>query len=331
MNKKSLFQKTNLPVIIFAVALVVILPLRTWQMFKITEGGSGFFTVNGIQGTILYILFAVFCAAIIAVSFINRKSYVLTDNDGNDKGSGIIAALTAVSLIVDALMSLNFVLDLNLSFIRMPQFSNSLLSKPEICNKIITAQMLFALASAVYFILYSKDVFSGKSCAGKHRILSLCPVGWSIIRIVYRFTITISYLRVAQLTIEMFMLVFFILFFMNYAQVNSKISSDGLDWKLSAYGLPAVLFALTSYFPQIIALFTKRADLLYSYSVPYGCDPVAAIFILSVVLIRLGVKAEKGQETDTKAEDAETGIEASAENAVPDENGEESQGTGTDA
>ena len=56
-------------------------------------------------------------------------------------------------------------------------------------------------------------------------------------RLVFRFTRTISYIRVSDLMLEMLMLVFFIMFFMAFAQVNSRVDPNKKEWKIAAYGL----------------------------------------------------------------------------------------------
>ena len=113
---------------------------------------------------------------------------------------------------------------------------------------------------------------------------------------VYRFTRTISYQRVSDLTFELIMLAFMIMIFMAFAQVNSQISSKNCEWKLAGYGLTAALFALVCFVPRLIVTVIGKDFLLYEYSAAEFCDLGVAIFICSVAFTRLTDRA------DTKAE-----------------------------
>ncbi len=294
MKKKS-FSDTAIPAFIFAAALIIALPLRTWQYFNIIEGSTGFFSENNTAIWILYGAVIIACAAIIVISFIKRKNFVLEVNPEKRPGCGILAAMLSVFSFADAMMSFNHTFNLGLSIFMMPEYPE-LSDAPQlygVVEKIVGLEGLFALVSAVYFALCAIAFISGKSVGEKLRLLSLSPVIWNVFRIIYRFSITISYLRVSQLTFEMFMLIFLIVWFMSYAQVNSKVNGSGFEWKIAAYGFIASFFALVCFVPQLIAVIAGRSDLLYSYSVPCYCDFAAAMYILSTVLTRISTKADE--------------------------------------
>ncbi len=298
LMKKKVFSDTAVPAFIFAAALVIALPLRTWQYFNVIEGTTGFFSENNFAVWLLYGVAVVACAAIIAVSYIKRKKFVLDVNPEKRPGCGILAAFLSVFSFADAMMSFNHALNLGLSIFMMPEYPdlNDAPQLHEVIEKIVGLEGLFALVSAVYFALCAIAFISGKSVGEKLRLLSLSPVIWNVLRIIYRFSITISYLRVSQLTFEMFMLIFLIVWFMSYAQVNSKVNGYGLEWKIVAYGLIAAFFALLCFIPQFIAVIAGRSDLLYRYSVPCYCDFAAAVYILSTVLTRISTKADEKSE-----------------------------------
>lgn len=308
MQKKSMLEGITLPAILFAIVAVVAIPLRTYQYFSNIEASTGFYIEKDAIIWVLYALMAVCFVFSVGYSFIKSKAFVLDFKHERRLGCGILSALLAVLTLGDALRCFNRTFDLRLDFILEAQYPDML--EPErakIVESVVNLEGLTAIAAAVFFIVSAISFISGKSVAEKFRLLSLTPVIWCVARIVYRFSITISYLRVSQLTIEMFMLILDILFFMTYAQTNSKVNAKGLEWKLIAYGFPAALLSLLSFIPQFIVLVADKKELLYMYSVPCYCDFAIALFILSILISRIRVKG-----TD-EAEIAETASEETAE------------------
>lgn len=307
MQKKTFFKGINLPAAVFAAAAVIALPLRTVQYFTNTEASTGFYAEKNIGVWALYAVMAAVCLFCVAFGFIIRKSAALDFSSRKRPGCGIVSALFAALTVGDALRCFNRIFELRLDFILSPSYPDSFEpARAKIVESVITLEGAAAILAAIFFAASAFSFLSGKSSGENFRLLSLAPVLWSVARIVYRFSITISYLRVSQLTIEMFMLIFFILFFMTYAQVNSKVNASGLDWKLIAYGFPAAFFALLSFVPQFVILLAGKEELLYMYSVPYYCDFGAALFILSILLTRLGTRDAAGKTEVEETSEAKT-------------------------
>lgn len=298
MKNRPMSSSIGVLTAVFAVVLIVLLPLRTMQYYNDIEGGTGFYKEINPAVILSLALLAVGVIACIAVAFISRKAMKLSFVKEKNIGCGAFSAFLALGAAVDGLTCLNHVLNLGLSFLPVPQYPDFLPSS----ETVMRLEAIFAFISAVFFILCAVEFFSGRSCGEKLRLLSLSPVVWSVLRIVYRFTITISYIRVSQLALEMFMLIFFVLFFMAYAQVNSKVNAKGLDWKIAGYGFPAVLLGLLSFVPQAIIFIGGRSDLLYIYSVPCLCDAAAALFILAVILTRLNIGSEVDETIEIPAD-----------------------------
>lgn len=314
MQKKSLLEGITFPAIIFAVISVIAIPLRTFQYFNNIEASTGFYMEQNTSVWALYALMAAICIFSIGFAIIGRKALVLDFNHEKRAGCGILSALLAILTLGDALRCFNHTFDLRLEFILSAQYPDML--EPErakIVESVINLEGITAVAAAMFFIVSALSFLSGKSVAEKFRLLSLAPVLWSVARIIYRFSITISYLRVSQLTIEMFMLIFGILFFMTYAQTNSKVNAKGLDWKLVAYGFPTAFFSLLSFIPQFVALVAGKEELLYIYSVPYYCDFAASLFILSILISRIRVKSGDAETTEEETASEEQKAAAEAE------------------
>ena len=174
------------------------------------------------------------------------------------------------------------------------------------------AQPYLVLGEIVVVIL-TIGSFSGKTSGTEYRILSLTPVFWSIIRMVGRFMRTISYVRVSELLFEMVMLVFMIMFFMAFAQCNSKVNEKDCIWKVAAYGLPAALLALVCSVPRIILSLIGSADLIYSQSSVEFADLGIALFIIAVVLTKVISKTESDETEEEEASEESEEAEEKAE------------------
>lgn len=332
MQKKSFLEGINLPAAVFALVAIIALPLRTYQYLTNIEASTGFFVEKNIGVWALYALMAVICLFSIIYGLTGRRKFALDFSHERRAGCGIVSALLAVLAIGDSLSCFNHTLDLRLDFILSAQYPDALEpAREKIVTSVINLEGLTAVAAAVFFAASALSFISGKSVGEKLRLLSLAPVLWCVARIVYRFSITISYLRVSQLTIEMFMLIFCILFFMTYAQVNSKVNAKGLDWKIVAYGFPAAFFALLSFVPQFVLLLAGKEELLYMYSVPYYCDFGIALFALAIVITRIRIK-EKDEEPEVVEEAAPEAVEEVADEAspeaAPEETSENAEDTG---
>ena len=243
MKGFSVKSGIGLGAIIFAVAAIITLPLRTTQFFTVLEGGTGFFTTLNLSVYLLYALLAIATLAFIILGLSKRKSLDFTRDVSKRPVSGIISLLTAASVFVDGINCATVVMNSRLPIIDYSNYGTPAINTDKL---IFGAEALFAVISAIFFLSLGLVYLSGKTNGSEHKIISLAPVIWCIVRIVYRFTRTISYQRVSDLTFEFIMLAFMIMFFMAFAQVNSQIGSKNCEWKLAGYGLPAALFALVA-------------------------------------------------------------------------------------
>lgn len=266
-------------ILVFAAAVIIALPLRTLQYFTVLESETGFFIKNDWSVYLLGIILSAAIIFLLVFGFISRKSLDYSLETIKRPGQGILS-LTACAGILMSTAS-----------IAVDLVSSTGFSQEESTNKAILAiQAIFGVLSAIYFLVVGLSFITGKSNGSEYRLISLAPVIWSIFRLVLRFTRTISYIRVSDLMFEMLMLVFFIMFFMTFAQVNSRVDGEKKEWKIAAYGLPAALLALVCFVPRFIVMITGNADLLNEQSPAEYCDIGIALFIISTVLTRVTAK-----------------------------------------
>ena len=298
MKSFSVKSGFGIGAIVFAVAAIIALPLRTVQFFTVLEGGTGFFSSYDWSVYLLYALLAGATLAFLILGFSKKKTLDFSRETVKRPVSGIISVLTAVAVFTDGLTCANTVMNDRLPIIDYGNYSAPAVNTDKL---IFGAEALLAVISAIFFLSLGLVLITGKTNGSEHKIISLAPVIWCIIRMVYRFTRTISYQRVSDLTFELIMLAFMIMFFMAFAQVNAQISSKNCEWKLAGYGLSAALFALVCFVPRLIVTVVGKEFLLYEYSAAEFCDLGVAIFICSVVFTRLTDKAEPKAEIPTES------------------------------
>lgn len=290
MNNKSVKSGFGIGCIIFVVAAIIAIPLRILQFFTVMEGGTGFYSETNWS---VYLLFGIVAAAVLAlIVFGLSKRKKLEYSLEASKRPG----LSALALVAAGGTALS-TYDCIIKFMTKETVITSTDSPVDGAKLVLLLEGIFALLSAVYFILLWLTYLKGTSNGSKIRLLALAPVIWSIFRIVTRFMRTISYIRVSELLFEMLMIAFLILFFMAFAQANTGIAAEKVEWKIGAYGLSAALFALICFVPRLIVMISGNSHLFYAESSVEFCDLGVALFIIGTVLTRV---TDKLPEAETK-------------------------------
>lgn len=270
---------------VFAAGLVVVLPLRTYQLMRLIEPGTGFYTQPSAAIPILYILLAVLAVALVAVSYLSakipmriwkRKSIAL----------GVISLLFAVSLVIDAITQTENLL--NLLTVRstsiVQQSTGMFFYLIKTGGFALIFEVLFAVLGCVYFIFFGYHYITDKLDYSQFKILAVAPLCWVMARVVFRFTRTINFKNVSDLLLELFMLAAMLLFFLNFARVCSRVNSRGAMWSIFGFGLPAALFGLTCSVPRLVLIIIGQSDRLTTQSPFAPCDLMASILIIAVLI-----------------------------------------------
>ncbi len=276
MKNLSVKSGFGLGAIIAAVAAIISLPVRTAQFFTIIESDTGFYSEVNAG---VYIFYGVIAAAIVlslVFGFAKRKKLDYSLEVTKRPGFGILSFTAAIGALSDAAKCI-------MEFMNAEPDSET----AQAAGLLLAVEAVFALFTAIFFVAIGVSALGGKTNGSEYKLISLAPVLWSIVRIVYRFTRTISYIRVSELLLEMLMLVFLIVFFMAFAQANTGINSKGNIWKVAAYGVPAVLLALICFVPRFIVTVSGNAHLLVEQSPIEYCDIANAAFIICTVLTRV--------------------------------------------
>lgn len=291
MSEKRQQSILTVPTLIFGIAAVIALPLRTLQFFTVLEAGTGFYSQTDWSVYALYGVLGAAAVALIITSGLKRKQLAYDTSATKRMLSGLLCVVAAGGVLVSGIQG--FVNaqaaagGQELSFLSLQAFLQTFALFNRSGAVILGAEAVFAVLTAVFFAVYGIGVLTNAFDTAKLRLLSLMPVVWGIFRIVFRFMRTISFSKVSDLLFELFMLSFLIMFFMAFAQVNAGINAKNLEWKLVGYGLPCALMCLVCFVPRFIVTVTGNADLLYEMSGAEICDLAVVLFIFSNVFTRV--------------------------------------------
>lgn len=291
---------------VFAAAAVIAVILRTVQFFTVVEENqTGFYTENNWSVYLLYIILAAFVLSSVVLGFFNRKKLDFDREAKKRPVFGAASLVAGIGAFADGLGSILKVLNNHAPIVEHTYDGAAIWNTDKV---IFFAEAAFATLSAIFFLALGLSLISGKTNGSEHKLISLSPVLWCIVRMIFRFSRTISYLNVSDLTFELLMLVFSVLFFMAFAQVNARIDCKNCEWKLAGYGLPAALLAILCFVPRVIVTLSGRTGLLYEYSPVDFCDLTTAAFIIAAVFTRLTGRAEKPEEEKEEVPAAEEEI-----------------------
>ncbi|NLA77559.1 MAG: hypothetical protein GX851_07025, partial [Clostridiales bacterium] len=271
----------------FAGGLVVILPLRVYQMLTVVEAETGFYSEKNASVYIMYIILAVLCAVFMIGAFISREVPSPKLINGKNVVLGAVSCLLAGTLMYDAITVTSEIVK---TVLDMSSFSFSGLINADNGEMTLILQVIFAFFAAIYFVFCGMAEITGKmKLIQGYKVLALAPLGWAMCRIVHRFMRAISYMNVSELLFEILMLVFLMLFFINLARISSQVSESGSMWGIFGYGLCAAMFSSLVSVPRLILTVLGKSDELVAQSPLEFADLAVSVFIVLFMLAAMGV------------------------------------------
>ncbi len=297
---KKIKNPINFMLAVFGAALVAVIPVRCYQFIKILEPGTGFYNTVNWSVWFSYILLALTGLLFIAVSISKKKTIAYDNQPVKSIALALAAFMFALTLLIDA------VDQFKIFFTIVNNDASDIYNESVGLFKSGAAARIFEAISAaictVFFAIFGYGHISGKSCAVDNKLMALFPVVWCVCRLMHRFMQTINYLNVSDLLYELFMCVLLMLFFMAFAQLNSNVNANNIAWKLTGYGLPAAVLCLLCFLPRFIMVITSRSSALYHMSPVEWCDLGSAVFIITLIMSRVGLPVDKSQNTDSEAD-----------------------------
>ena len=110
-------------------------------------------------------------------------------------------------------------------------------------------------------------------------------------------------MNVSDLFLELFLIVFSLLFLFSLAQVNSKIDTYDEDssmksvfWTIFGYGIPAAVLALTVFLPRFIVIITGKSELLNPMYTAHASDLAFAVYAVYTCISALKAESKVTEE-----------------------------------
>lgn len=279
-NKTDIIYK--LPLFVSLLALLVAVPLRVYQYFKVLEPETGFYSSNDISVYVMYILLGASMLLSVLIPLINKKKLITVTSVKKSPVFLVFSLILAVTIIIDSAGQLMNYFDLYDAASAAGGTVTEYVKNQG--GTFLLLQAVSGAVAAVYFFVSGLSVSLGNSDGSRLKILGLTPVLWYIFKLLYRFKRTISFTNVSDLMLELFAIVFLMMFFFALAQTVAKIDAQTVFWKIFAYGVPAAMFALMCFLPRFIVMIIGKSELLNThYGVSYSDLGVAAYIIYNLL------------------------------------------------
>lgn len=304
----------DVAVVLMCVGMLIACPLRIFQMLKNMDPTTGFYNdYESITIIILYALLAAISVLILALTYLSARVPAAKAPEGRRIPLGIASFIFAATLFYDAISG----------YYSTGESTATITQNIRSVSMMHHIQAIFAFLSCCYFIVMFVSYISGHSFHKKMKLLSLAPLAWTVVKILERITIIISIVRVSELLLEIFSLIFLMIFFLTFARVASDVNCKGSMWSVISCGCISTLLILTYSIPRLMLLFTGNEESLVSgYPLNFS-DLGCALFILIFVIttLRCGYTVEDVEEMNAEiAEQQEK--EAGAAAVETNENGD---------
>ncbi len=291
-NKTDIIYK--LPLFVSLFALLAAVPLRVYQYFKVLEPETGFYSSNDISVYVMYILLGAAMLLSVLIPLINKKKLITVTSVKKSPAFLVFSLILAVTIIIDSAGQLMDYFDLYDAASAAGGTVTEYVKNQG--GTFLLLQAVSGAVAAVYFFVSGLSVSLGNSDGSRLKILGLTPVLWYIFKLLYRFKRTISFTNVSDLMLELFAIVFLMMFFFALAQTVAKIDAQTVFWKIFAYGIPAATFALMCFLPRFIVMIIGKSELLNThYGVSYSDLGVAA-YIIYNLLSRMKARTADSEE-----------------------------------
>ncbi|MDR0883689.1 MAG: hypothetical protein LBN05_03670 [Oscillospiraceae bacterium] len=290
-----------------AVLTPALVALRVYQLLYIIEPIDGFYSRRDWSVVLATVLLLAGGLLFVGVSFFKLK---LMDNPplryDHSVQKNIPLALAsyalALFLLVDILVCAIALRDQFAWLdVYMPELQRvnedggndnlfTILMKTGLLPKLLEA--VCALPAAAFLFLFGHGHWKGTHTASRFKFIALFPALWLVMRSIFRFTRTLSFLRVSELFYSLLALAFLMIFFITFAQLNSRLNDEDADWILPATGFPAVILSLVCFLPRVIVLLLGKENYLTELEPLQPVDAVLAVFVAIILATRIKKREE---------------------------------------
>lgn len=273
--------------IVAAVSIVIFLPLRVYQYFEVLEPETGFYIKKDFSVYFMYAVMLIVCGLSVVLSFINRKA-LNTSAQMPEKTGVAVYLVAAIGFIIDGAQKAMQFVDVYENYVY--NFQQSLMQYlSDSGGMIFVIQAALSVISSLYFFALAIGGITKKDNASSLKIIALAPSLWAAMRLLFRFKSTISFTNVSDLLLELFAIVFMMMFFFAFAQTTSHVDKGENYWKIFAYGIPTAVLSIACFVPRAVLSVVGHSDLIADGYSPEVCDFTVAIMILAVLISKVTV------------------------------------------
>ncbi len=259
-----------LPLYVVVGLLCAAVPFRTYQLLFITDAGTGFYDKIDWSVYAIYGLSAL--AILVSFIIVNLAKNVPSSRDDMKKKNGFLAVssiLFALGIIIDSVLAITSILA---GTVGAESFGS------------IIIEAVFGVFAAIYVMIFGISHFDGKTTYFQYRFLALAPLAWTTGRIIIRFMKKISYVNVADLMLEIFILAAMLIFFLAFARISSGLSNEKSMRSLFASGYVCIFFCALANIPRIVLMLTGNSQYIpYEYPLSV-CDLTFALFVVAYIV-----------------------------------------------
>lgn len=267
----------------------LLLAVRIYQTFLLTDGETGFFTNNNITVPLMFILSAG-AAAVVCILCYLIKDFPAGDVKKRTSplyvGAGLFFAFT---LLYEGLKSVKLMISAGGSFSSVKEAAG---------GNVGLIGAVFSILGAGAILLSVFSYIKTGTLTGKLKIPMLFPVLWAFAETLGFFSVTVSYIKIPQLFLAIYSAAFLMLFLFENARVTTGIGRKSALWFYYATGIIAAGFCLATGIPALLASVFKP-ELVVSYC-PFELYTLGGgLYALASLFVRA---EETAEITDTVTE-----------------------------
>lgn len=281
LNKKVIF------ILMGAVGLIFT-ALRFYQMNKLTDPETGFFTdMTHITVVLYYVLW-----------FVTVLSPMLLCYLSSQCKSGAFAGGRSIFLSLCSLVMGAGALTKALSVYREVSAGASsmmlgiLRYAKEGKAYIELVGVVLGVLAAIVFAVNAISLLTGSKLISSLKFCQLIPALWLFTVTVTHFKVNVSYFNVTQLMLQIFADAFLMLFMFEFARFISGIGITEADWLVYASGITALILLCAASLPNLMLFIGGHSEKLVSHC-PFEWYSIAAVLYVLAALITLALNKSK--------------------------------------
>ena len=285
LNKKVLFA-------VFAVIGAALTAVRFYQMFALTDPGTGFFTDKGnITVPLYYVLWGVTVLGAFVLYYLSADCETGACGAQKNIPHALASILFGGAAAYHTWTKLGDMLGEAGTFGLM----NYVKSEKQYVALI---GVVFGFLTAVVLLIDAAAFLTGKDLFAKLKLCHLFPVLWLFCITVNYFSITVSYLNVTQLMLMIFADGFLMVFLFEFARFLCDIGANEAPWMLFASGTIAEVFLCASALPNLALTLAGKSEMLVEHCPLNVYELAAVLFVATGMLLAAGNKTHSAIRLD---------------------------------